>query len=94
MDSEKFAIAYNDVDLCMSLLKNGYRNVLTPYCELYHYESQSRGYEDTPEKLARLGAETEAFNAKWDNFFENGDPYFSPHLSLENERFTIKISDS
>ena len=94
MDSEKFGIAYNDVDLCMSLLKKGYRNVLTPYCELYHYESQSRGYEDTPEKLARLGAETEAFNAKWNNFFENGDPCFSPHLSLDNERFTIKIGES
>ncbi|MCF8055218.1 MAG: glycosyltransferase [Desulfocapsa sp.] len=91
MDSEKFGIAFNDVDLCMSLLKKGYRNVLTPYCELYHYESQSRGYEDTPEKLARLERETEAFNAKWDNFFENGDPYFSPHLSLDNERFTIQI---
>ncbi len=93
LDSEKFAIAYNDIDLCMSLLKHGYRNVFTPYCELYHYESQSRGYEDTAEKLERLQKETDAFNAKWGGYFENGDPCYNPNLSLKNENFTINIGE-
>lgn len=91
MDSEKFAIAYNDVDFCLKLLNKGYRNVFTPYCEMFHYESLSRGYEDTPEKLERLQRESDAFSRKWQAFMDKGDPYYSPHLTLNGENFAIRL---
>jgi len=91
LDAENFGVAYNDIDFCLKLIQKGYRNVFTPYCEMYHYESQSRGYEDTPEKQERLQRESSAFREKWKIYFDKGDPYYSPHLSLENTNFTIRI---
>ena len=91
MDAENFGVAYNDVDFCLKLQKKGYRNVFTPYCEMYHYESQSRGYEDTPEKQERLARESNAFREKWNEYFENGDPYHNPNLSLEKTNYSINI---
>ncbi len=92
MDTENFGVAFNDIDFCLKLLKKGYRNVFTPYCEMYHFESQSRGYEDTPEKLERLERESAVFRDRWEMYFQKGDPYFSPHLSLEKTNFSIKIA--
>lgn len=91
MDSEQFAIAYNDVDFCLKLLRKGYRNVFTPYSEMFHHESLSRGYEDTPEKLERLTRESEAFRRKWHDLLEKGDPYYSPHLTLAGENFALRL---
>ncbi|MBM9602696.1 glycosyltransferase [Desulfopila inferna] len=91
LDAENFGVAYNDIDFCLKLIQKGYRNVFTPYCEMYHYESQSRGYEDTPEKQERLQRESSAFREKWKIYFDKGDPYYSPHLSLEKTNFTIRI---
>ncbi len=92
MDNENFGIAYNDIDFCLKLLQRGYRNVFTPYCEMYHFESQSRGYEDTPEKVDRLNRESQAFRQRWETYFENGDPYHNPHLSLSTTNYSIKIN--
>ena len=61
-DEEKLQIAFNDVDLCLKLQESGYRNIFTPYCEAYHYESASRGYDECLEKLERI--EKEKFNLK------------------------------
>lgn len=91
MDTENFGVAYNDVDFCLKLLQRGYRNVFTPYCEMFHYESQSRGYDNTPEKMQRLEKESAAFNKKWKAYFDQGDPYHNQHLSLEKTNYSIKI---
>ena len=64
----------------------GYRNVFTPFAELYHHESISRGYEDTPEKQLRFGREAAYMQNSWGTSLLN-DPAYSPNLSLDNEQF-------
>lgn len=77
-----FAVAFNDIDLCMKLRSAGGRVVFTPYAQLRHYESKSRGLEDTPEKQLRFKKETKLFQEKWEEALAAGDPYYSPNLSL------------
>ena len=89
LDDENFKVAFNDVDLCMKIRKAGYLIVWTPYAEAYHYESISRGTEDTPEKQARFKGEAEAFMIKWKKELELGDPYYNQNLTLEREDFSI-----
>ena len=91
MDSCHLAVAYNDIDFCLKLLKKGYLNVFTPYCEAYHYESVTRGYDDTPEKKARLERETACFVDRWQDFLKQGDPWYNPNLSLKKENFSIHL---
>lgn len=79
---EDFVVALNDVDLCLRIREKGYLIVMDPNVELYHYESKSRGYEDTPEKQARFQKEIRRFQSRWKDFLEAGDPYYSPHLTL------------
>ncbi len=88
---ENLPFAYNDVDLCLKLLTAGKRIVWTPHSELYHDESSSRGYEITLDKQKRLDAETNHFLQRWKEILENGDPYYSPNLSLENGAFRILV---
>ena len=91
LDEENLAVAYNDVDLCLKLLDKGYRNIITPFCHAVHYESASRGYEDNPEKLARLEKEKAFFVNKWQTFLENGDPYFNPNFDLDEFDLSIQL---
>lgn len=93
LDEENFKVAFNDVDLCMKIRKAGYLIVWTPYAEAYHYESISRGMEDTPEKQIRFKREAEAFMEKWKKELEAGDPYYNPNLTLAKEDFSIKRKD-
>ena len=86
---ENYAVAFNDIDFCMKITSAGYRIVFTPYAELYHYESKSRGIEDTPEKQARFRSEIERFIDKWGTELEKGDPYYNKNLSLESEKFRL-----
>ncbi len=86
---EKFAVAFNDVDFCCRLLDAGYKNVFTPFAELYHYESKSRGYEDTPEKLARFEKEKELLLKRHGERIEKGDPYYNPSLNLSREDYSL-----
>lgn len=79
---EAFTVALNDVDLCMRIRKAGYRIVLNPAVELYHFESKSRGYEETPEKHARFKREIAKFRDRWKKELDEEDPYYSPHLTL------------
>lgn len=88
---ESYPYAFNDVDLCMKIRNKGYLILFTPYAELYHYESKTRGYEDTPEKLKRFYKEIELFKKKWGDVLEKGDPYYSPNLTLDKEDFSIRI---
>lgn len=85
---EVLSIAFNDVDLCLKILAAGYRNVYVPHAVLYHHESKSRGYEDTPEKHARFRAEMEIMQARW-NTMDLTDPYYSPHLTRDAENYAI-----
>jgi len=87
---EDFGIAFNDVDLCLRIRGAGYRIVCLPNVELYHYESKSRGYDDTPEKVRRSRSEQMLMQQRW---WVAGivDPYYSPHLSLLSEDFSIRL---
>lgn len=87
---ESFAVAFNDVDLCMKIRKKGYLIVFTPYAELYHYESKSRGNDSTPEKLERFRGEIDRFRSKWQKQLDDGDPYYNPNLTLTRDDFSLK----
>ena len=87
---ESFAVNYNDIDLCLRIREAGYLVVWTPFAELYHYESKSRGLPKTPEdKAARLD-EALRFQERWSDILDKGDPYFNPNLSLEHTSFEPK----
>ena len=88
--SEELAVAFNDIDFCMKLRKAGYLIVYNPYAELYHYESKSRGLEDTPEKVARFNKEVATFEKKWPDILKKGDPYYNPNLTLKSQDFSLK----
>ncbi|WP_322101292.1 glycosyltransferase family 2 protein [Sporofaciens musculi] len=88
---EKLKVAFNDVDLCMRIRKAGKLIVYTPYAELYHYESKSRGIEDTDEKLERFHGEVHYFEKKWKQELEAGDPYYNPNLTLTKNDFSLRI---
>lgn len=87
---ETFEVAFNDVDLCMRIRKAGYLIVFTPFAELIHYESKSRGSDEAPEKRARFVGEVTRFQEKWKKELEAGDPYYNPNFRLDREDFTVK----
>lgn len=89
LDEKNLSVAFNDVDFCMRVQKAGYRNLWTPYAELYHHESISRGKEDTPEKQNRAKEEIDYMLNKWDKTLYQ-DPAYNPNLSLTHENFSIK----
>ncbi|MEH2069892.1 MAG: glycosyltransferase [Nostoc sp.] len=86
---EELAVAFNDVDLCLKLVKLGYRNIYLPHVMLYHYESKSRGSDNTPAKLAIFIKEIEYMQKKWKNFIEY-DPCYSINLTTKREDYSIK----
>jgi GT2 family glycosyltransferase/SAM-dependent methyltransferase/flagellar biosynthesis chaperone FliJ len=88
---EKLAIAFNDVDLCLKIRQEGYVIVFTPYAQLYHHESLSRGYEDTPDKKRRFIEEVQFVREKWGDVIDKGDPYYNPNLTRDKEDFSIKL---
>ena len=82
LDESDLAVAFNDIDFCLKLRDRGYRNVWTPYASLYHHESASRGYEDTPEKQARFAKEVGVMRSRWGQSLLD-DPAYNPNLTLE-----------
>ena len=88
LDEENLKVAFNDVDFCLKVREAGYRNLWTPYAELYHYESISRGTEDSPEKIARFNSEVKFMKSKWGKHLEV-DPYYSENLTKGREDFSI-----
>lgn len=90
LDEQNLHIAFNDVDFCLKVREAGYRNLWTPYAELYHHESVSRGAEDTPEKLARFLREIEFMQAKWGEGLKH-DPYYNPNLTKDREDFSLGV---
>ena len=83
-DETNLAIAFNDVDLCLRIAAKGYHNVWTPYAEFYHYESASRGYEDTPEKQKRFESECDYMRRRWGSLLAN-DPAHNLNLALDRD---------
>lgn len=87
LDAKNLSVAFNDVDFCLRLRERGYLNVFTPYCELYHHESKTRGYEDTPDKKRRFAKEVMYIKKRHAAILHTGDPYYSPNLPLDREDF-------
>ncbi len=79
-DEIDFKVAFNDIDLCRKITSEGYDIVWIPYVEMYHYESKSRGFEDTPEKKKRFKIEIDKFDKKWGLW--NKDPFYNENLDL------------
>jgi len=96
LNEQDLSVAFNDVDFCLKVRQGGYRNVWTPYAELYHHESATRGYENTPEKMVRFSKEVLYMQKKWSDILMN-DPAYNPNLTLDYEDFSLawppRISD-
>lgn len=88
--TEELAVAFNDIDYCMKVRKAGKLVVYAPYAKLYHYESKSRGLEDTPEKVARFNREIAIFARRWPEILQDGDPYYNPNLTLRKSNFALR----
>ena len=88
--TEELAVAFNDIDYCMKVRAAGKLVVYNPYALLYHYESKSRGLEDTPEKIARFNREIRIFADRWPEILEKGDPYYNPNLTLRKSNFALR----
>lgn len=92
LDAAGLPVAFNDVDLCLKVMSAGYRNLWTPYAELYHHESVSRGSDETPEKRARFVGECEVMYGRWDRLLKR-DPYYNPNLTLQREDFSLNAAE-
>lgn len=88
--SEDFVVALNDIDFCLKVRQLGLLVVFDAFSEWHHYESKSRGYEDTEEKIARFQGEIQRFQAKWPEILEQGDPYYNPNFGYYQWPFTLK----
>ena len=91
---EKFQVAFNDVDLCMKVRAADKLVVFTPYAELYHYESKSRGKEETARQVQRFHGEIARFKEKWPDILKNGDPYYNPNLSLTDGDCSLRKDEA
>lgn len=90
---ERLTVAFNDVDLCLKARKAGYLVVYDPYVVAYHYESKSRGQEDTEEKVRRFQDEIEYMRSKWNDIMRYGDPYYNPNLSRIKNDYSLNGMD-
>lgn len=89
---EKLAVAFNDVDFCLKVREKGYLIVYDPYVELYHYESKTRGAEDTKEKVRRFQTEIEYMRTRWIKILKDGDPYYNKNFSLKKWNYSLKYN--
>lgn len=93
---ETFEVSLNDVDFCLRCRQKNYLNVFTPFAELYHYESLSRGSDvEDPhsENAKRYDREAEHFRTRWKEVIEKGDPYYNPNFTLDRSDFSLKVQD-
>ena len=87
---ENFAVAFNDIDFCLKIIQTGNLIIYNPFVEFIHYESKSRGTEDTPEKQKRFQSEIDLFYEKWGEYKKKGDPYYNINLRLDDDQYSIK----
>jgi glycosyltransferase involved in cell wall biosynthesis len=88
LDAAGLPVAFNDVDLCLKVARAGYRNLWTPFAELYHHESVSRGSDEAPEKRQRFLGECEVMYGRWAQELAR-DPYYNPNLTLQREDYSL-----
>ncbi len=88
LDAQHLKVAFNDVDFCLKCLQAGYRNLWTPFAELVHHESKTRGEDTSPEKRARFQQECKIMRQRWGALLDN-DPYYNPNLSLNREDYSL-----
>ncbi|MGD9888553.1 MAG: glycosyltransferase [Halothiobacillaceae bacterium] len=91
LDEVNLTVAFNDVDFCLKVRQAGFRNLWTPYAELYHHESVSRGHEDTREKQIRFRNEFDFMQTKWGIALQV-DPFYNPNLTKDREDFSISTA--
>ncbi len=87
---EQLSVAFNDLDFCLRAVAAGYLVVYNPFVEAYHYESKTRGEEDTQEKVRRFGEEIEFIRTRWITLLKKGDPYYNPNFSLKKCNYALK----
>lgn len=87
-EENKLAVAFNDIDLCLRIGELGLRIVWTPFSQLYHFESASRGSDQTPENFPRFQRECDYMMQRWAKTLEK-DPAYNPNLTLEKEDFSL-----
>jgi len=87
---ENLAVAFNDVDLCLKIREKAYLIIYTPYAKLFHHESLSRGYEDSPEKQKRFVQEVHYLRTRWGDVIDRGDPYYNENLTKKKEDFSFE----
>lgn len=87
---EMLSVAFNDVDLCLRTIQAGYLVVYNPRVELYHYESKSRGQEDSKEKIRRFQSEIEFMRTRWETLLKEGDPYYNKNLTLSKWNYSLR----
>lgn len=92
MDAANLAVAFNDVDFCLRVLTAGYRNVWTPYAELIHHESKTRGSNDTSAKQLQFENECAFMHKRWGELLKR-DPYYNPNLSLHREDYSLCVRE-
>lgn len=90
--TEDFKVAFNDIDFCLKVREMGKLVVLNPFAMLTHYESKTRGLEDTKEKIMRFQSEIDLFKTKWNEVLENGDPYYNINFRLDKSNFYINTN--
>ena len=89
-DETELEVAFNDVDLCLKVRDAGYRNLWTPFAELVHHESASRGFDHSPAKAKRSMLEANVIRRRWGPRLFN-DPYYSPNLTLDRPDFSVRV---
>ena len=89
---EKLAVAFNDIDLCLKVREKNYLVVYDPFCEMTHYESKTRGAEDTEEKARRFYTEIEYMRTRWSKVLKAGDPYYNPNLTLSKWNYSLRAN--
>ncbi len=88
---EDFVVALNDIDFCLKIRAAGYKILFNPYAKLFHYESKSRGYEDTAEKQERFQAEITKLQTKWEEEIKAGDPFYNQNLTLHRADYSMDV---
>ena len=88
--TQELAVAFNDVDLCLKIRREGYLVVYDPYAKLYHMESKTRGLEDSKDKVRRFQTEIEYMRSHWIEILKKGDPYYNKNLSLTKWNYSLK----
>ena len=89
--TEELKVAFNDVDLCLKIRNQGLLVVYDPFVEMIHYESKSRGSEDTEEKVRRFQSEIEYMRTHWSGILKNGDPFYNPNLTLSKWNYGLRL---